>query len=332
MRMMTLCTVRLAAVGVAGLMASSCGLDAGTFGTTGSFEQTLQVTGRVNLTVRTGSGTIHIHSGPSDRIHVIGAIHAYGSWFTGMTAEEQIRRIEAEPPLDQKGSTITIGDISDFSLRQNVNITYDVTVPFETRVESRTGSGSQSIDGIRGPLDARAGSGSIRIGHIGGRVSATTGSGSIELGEADGGFEASAGSGSIRGDEIAGAIRARTGSGRVELAQTQPEGIDVTTGSGSIKITGARGAVHLRAGSGRIDIAGVPLSGWALHTGSGRIMVHFPSDARFDLDARVGSGSIRTEHPVETTGTISRRSIQGKVRGGGPLVEISTGSGGAEID
>jgi len=57
-----------------------------------------------------------------------------------------------------------------------------------------------------------------------------------------------------------------------------------------------------------------------------------------DLDIRTGSGGIRvdtgagnTVHIV-VTGERSRRHLHGTVRGGGPLVELSTGSGGIHIE
>ena len=52
-----------------------------------------------------------------------------------------------------------------------------------------------------------------------------------------------------------------------------------------------------------------------------------------DLDARTNSGSIDSAHPVtmEVTGRIDKRHIQGKVRGGGPLIEASCSSGTIRI-
>jgi len=58
-----------------------------------------------------------------------------------------------------------------------------------------------------------------------------------------------------------------------------------------------------------------------------------PPDSAFDLDARISSGTIDSVHPVTmtVTGKIDERHIVGKVRGGGPLVQVSCSSGGIRI-
>jgi hypothetical protein len=61
------------------------------------------------------------------------------------------------------------------------------------------------------------------------------------------------------------------------------------------------------------------------------VTLRIPSDARFDLDARVSSGGINSKHPITIEGTIDKRHWQGKVRGGGPLVTVRTSSGGIRI-
>jgi len=48
------------------------------------------------------------------------------------------------------------------------------------------------------------------------------------------------------------------------------------------------------------------------------------------------SGSVTTGHPVTTTvqGRIqeSRKSVVGKVRGGGPMISVHTGSGNVRVE
>jgi DUF4097 and DUF4098 domain-containing protein YvlB len=146
-------------------------------------------------------------------------------------------------------------------------------------------------------------------------------------------LDVSTGSGSIRADGVAGSIRARAGSGRVQVAIESAEGdVDVSTGSGSIAVSGVRGGVRLRAGSGRIVVDGEPIRDWNVRASSGSVEMRLPPNAAFQLDANTGSGSIDSVHPIELQGTLSRRRVQGKVRGGGPRIEASTGSGSIRID
>ena len=43
------------------------------------------------------------------------------------------------------------------------------------------------------------------------------------------------------------------------------------------------------------------------------------------------SGSIHSDLPITVQGTFGRRELKGAVRGGGPEVEVSTGSGDVDI-
>ena len=315
------------------VLTSGCGLDALTLVAEGSFTRTLSVAGPVELTVSTGSGSIEVRTGSTDEVHILGRIRAHGVGWNGLSADELVRRIEADPPIRQSGRAVRLGPLEDRLLRQGVSISYEVTVPPNTSVRTNSGSGGQRIDGVRSEVDASAGSGRIVIGHVAGPVRASAGSGAIELIDTAGGLDVSTGSGSIRADGVEGSVRARAGSGRVQLAIESTAGdVDVSTGSGSIAVSGVRGGVRLRAGSGRIVVDGAPIRDWNVRANSGSVEMRLPANAAFELDASTGSGSIDSAHPIELQGTLSRRRVQGTVRGGGPRIEASTGSGSIRID
>jgi hypothetical protein len=145
----------------------------------GSFQRTLSVTGPVRMDLTTGSGDVQVHTGNSNQVQVSGHIRAT-EWFAE-NVEERIRRLETNPPIQQSGNDIRIGHIDDPDLRHHISISYEVTVPAETELRVETGSGSQTVEGIRGPLDVRAGSGELKASEIGDRVHAETGSGDIEI-------------------------------------------------------------------------------------------------------------------------------------------------------
>jgi hypothetical protein len=288
--------VFLPIVAVAAL-GSACAIDleAQVVSATGQFDRQMTVNGPVDLDVRTGSGSIDVRTGTTGEVRVIGRIKAHRGFWNSSGAEERVRRIEASPPIVQSGNSIRIGEFPDNDMSRNVSISYEITLPADTNLRSRTGSGSQRIDSLTGRVEAQTGSGSIRLGRIGGAAVATTGSGSIEVLGAGGGLTARTGSGSIEANGVAGGLRANTGSGRV-------------------------------------SIQGTPTSDWAIQTGSGSIDVRLPADASFDLNARTGSGSLSTSHPIEMRGEISRRHLQGRVRGGGPRLDVSAGSGSIRLE
>lgn len=238
----------------------------------GTFERTLTVNGPVDLTVRTGSGSIQIRTGTGNRVQINGRISA-GSR-EGIDGAERVKRVQAAPPITQSGDVIRIGDTNDDAIYRNVSISYELVVPANTTINSQTGSGSQEIGSVDGPVRAQTGSGHIRIERTGGSLHAQTGSGSIQA------------------DSVGGEVRAQTGSGRVEVRQVARADVSVQTGSGSVTLSlpsDAAYTLNAHTGSGSISTA-QPL------TVQGRIGRHqLTGTVRGGgntITVRTGSGSI----------------------------------------
>ncbi len=298
----------------------------------GSFARTLKVSGAVDLDVKTGSGNIVLRTGDAGIVQINAKIKASESWRGGIGAEEKVRRLEAHPPIEQNGNTIVIGQIEDRDLRDNISISYELVVPADTKLRSHTGSGNQTIDGVRGTLEAGTGSGDLKISNVGGEVRANTGSGNVEMNSVKGPVRATTGSGDVRARGMAGAFYGSTGSGNIEVQQSAQGDVEVSTGSGDIEASGVRGGIRARTGSGGIRAEGEMKGDWRLHTSSGSVTVRLPQGAAFDLSARSSSGGIHTAHPITVQGTIGKRELIGKVRGGGPLLDVSTSSGSIHIE
>jgi len=298
----------------------------------GEFERTLKVSGNVNLQVETGSGSIDVRTGNSSEVHVVGHIYVNNEWFGGDNADEKVKRIENNPPIQQSGNDIRIGHIDDPDLKHNISISYELVVPASTELKASSGSGSQTITGISGTLEASTGSGSLKISDIGSSVRAHTGSGSVDIDGAKGSVYARTGSGSIHARDIAGGFDGQTGSGHLTLEQTAPGSVRAETGSGGLELHNVRGSLQAQAGSGSIRADGEATGGWTVHTGSGSVQLRLPQNASFDLNAHTGSGSINLSHPVTVQGTIGRKEVRGKVGSGGVPIEVQTGSGNIAID
>jgi DUF4097 and DUF4098 domain-containing protein YvlB len=205
----------------------------------GTFERTLTVSGAVDLSVRTGSGDIDIRTGPGDTVRIIGRVRA-GQKLFGEDAAERVRQVEAAPPIQQSGTTIRIGDTKDDPRYRDVSISYELTVPANSRVNSQTGSGDQTIGSVDGPVRAQTGSGDIHIERAGG------------------GLDAQTGSGDIRVKAVGGAMTLQTGSGDIDIRQTVTAGIEAQTGSGDVNLELPANAgfnLSARTGSGSIETA-----------------------------------------------------------------------------
>jgi DUF4097 and DUF4098 domain-containing protein YvlB len=294
-----------------------------------SFQRTLTVTGPTNIDLTTGSGSVHVRTGGSGQVEISAHIKVV-NWFGG-DGERKVQEIEKNPPIQQSGNDIRIGHSDDSELFHNVSISYELVVPAETQLRSRTGSGHQTIEGLQREIEIQTGSGGLTISDIGNTVRAETGSGDVDIRGVKGSVRARTGSGSIHANDIGGGFQGNTGSGHITLDQTAPGSVRAETGSGGMDLRGVKGSLEATAGSGTITAEGDPTGSWTVHSGSGGIHLRLPSGAAFDLDAHTSSGSISVSQPVTVQGTMGKRELRGKVHGGGVSVEVDTGSGNIEI-
>ena len=307
----------------------------------GSFDRTLKVTGPADLEVTTGSGGIKVNRGSDGQVAIHATIRASDhGWFSG-DVSDRIKAIENNPPIEQNGNVIRVGHFFDSERSRNISISYDILVPADVRLHSHTGSGSIRVDGINGPVEATTGSGGINVDDVGSDVRLQTGSGSIVVNNVAGAVRAHTGSGSIDGDRIGGASTVNTSarfqgkalplasSGSTALGRTY---LDLETGSGSIRLREIAGELKARTGSGYIEAQGQQTGDWELSTGSGGIKVRLPENSKFDLMARTSSGSVSTDFPITIQGTVNRRELSGSVNGGGPKLDLHTGSGSIHIE
>jgi DUF4097 and DUF4098 domain-containing protein YvlB len=259
------------------------------------FDRTLTVSGQADLYVSTGSGHIKINAGSDNQITVKAHVHA-GSW-GGSDVDSRIRQIVANPPIQQSGNTVRIGETTDRTLYNNISIDYEITAPASVA------------------LNLRSGSGDVEVEHLGRFLSATSGSGSV------------------RAHGVHGPANLQTGSGDIELQEEAAGEVKAQTGSGSIRINGLNGALTARTGSGDIEADGHLTGAARLSSGSGSVRLNLAPDAHFDLEGSTGSGSIHVHFPnAPQQNSDSRHHLTGAVNGGGPVLEARTGSGDIEIN
>lgn len=194
-----------------------------------NFERNLSVNGRVELTVSTGSGHIHITRGSGNEVHISG--HVKSGWGEN---EQRVHDIAANPPIEQTGNIIRIG--THHENWHNISIDYDIQAPADAFLEGSSGSGDINDDGV------------------GENAKLNTGSGSIHATGLHGAFKVETGSGDIYAEQTGeGDVRAQTGSGRIELKEIHGA-LHAGTGSGDIKITGSpSGDWKLETGSGGVE-------------------------------------------------------------------------------
>ncbi len=260
--------------------------------TDGSFERTLNVTGFADLDLTTDSGGIYVVPGPPGAIRIRGILKTEDNWFRRGDVESHIRELESHPPIVQNGNSIRV-EVRDRSLLKDISMRLEVEVPRDSRLRARADSGGIDVRGIKGPVECHTDSGGIHASEIDSEVRASADSGGIHIRRVNGPVYARADSGGIDAMEISGSVDAEVDSGGVRVSQTAPAPIKARSDSGGADIT--------------------------LATTGG-----------YDIEAHAGSGRI-TARDVMVSGRISPHEVNGKLRGGGALVDVSTDSGHIDI-
>lgn len=196
-----------------------------------TFERNLQVNGRVELSVSTGSGNVHLTHGSGNQVHIFGRVKS-GNWMSG-GSEEKVREIAANPPIEQTGNIIRIG--KNHENLHNISIDYEIQAPEDAFLDANSGSGDVTDDGVG--ENAKLGTGS----------------------------------GNIHATGLKGAFSVNTGSGNIYAEQSGPGDVKAQTGSGNIELRDLHGSLRAGTGSGDIKISGDPSGEWKLETGSGNI-------------------------------------------------------------
>ena len=278
----------------------------------GTFDRTLSVNGPVSVDLTTGSGNVTVRTGGSNQVVIHGVVHASNDWFSS-DGENAVRAVTSNPPIEQSGNSIRIGFNLPSEAKNHVSISYEVTVPADTSLQAHSGSGDIGVQGLRRSVEVVTGSGDINLRDLGPQAKARTGSGSIKA------------------QDVALPFTAHTGSGGIQADLTGSGDADVETGSGDVRLRGLKGGLRARTGSGDLTVEGAVQAGWNVHTGSGTVRMSMGSGAGCNLYARTGSGNIHSEIPITVQGNLNRHELKGAVRGGGPEVEVSTGSGDIDL-
>jgi len=258
-----------------------------------TFERTINLAGPASLDLTTDSGGIAVTAGSGGSVRIHGILTSGRRLWRSADVESRIRQIESNPPIEQSGNTIRVGYVHDRHLLQDISMRLEIVVPPESQVRARADSGGIRVEGVRGPVDCKTDSGGIEARHIESEVRAVADSGGIHVRDVKGPVYVRTDSGGIDALEIAGSIDAQTDSGGIRLSQTV--------------------AAPIRA---RADSGGATLT--------------LASAAGYDLRARTDSGRIAVPE-MTVSGNLSPRQAEGRVRAGGPLVDVQVSSGNIDI-
>lgn len=181
-------------------------------------------------------------------------------------------------------------------------VKYTIRVPRKTEIDRlESTNGSLRLESLAGPARLRTTNGSVKLNAIDGVVKAETTNGSITADDLRGGIEAESTNGSVR----------------INLASVMDAG-----------------AIRLETTNGAIELTAAKLAGNPIHcdTTNGSITLRLPTDVKAQVKGRTSNSRIHSDFDIAGEFDSKRRSVDGTINGGGPLIELSTSNGAIRIE
>lgn len=201
---------------------------------------------------------------------------------TGAERNEIRVRARTENGAIRFTSTGTRASLEPVSGRGCSDGHFEVTVPVGTRVAATTWSGSVSVKGVHGDIDARSQSGDVQIRDAGDRLDVESLSGDVVIRGVKGESTITTVSGSVTLTAARGNISIESVSGDLDLSDIVARQIRMHTTSGDVSFAGA----ILDAGR------------YEFNAFSGEIVLALPNDIGAELNVSTFSGGIESDFPI----------------------------------
>ena len=159
---------------------------------------------------------------------------------------------------------------------------FELTVPSGTKVSATTWSGSVSVRGVRGDIEAHAQSGDVQVRDAGERLDIETLSGDVVVAGVRGESTINTVSGGITVSGARGNVTAESVSGDLDLRDVVARQIRTHTTSGDISFLGAI------LDAGRYEFT----------THSGEVTLSLPGDIGAELSVSTFNGGIESDFPI----------------------------------
>jgi len=164
-------------------------------------------------------------------------------------------------------------------------------------------------------------------------LSLRTGTGSVDASDITGDLDVDTGSGSVSVRDVQGdQVSIDTGSGGVTGGGLTARSVSVDTGSGSIDLDGVSAPeVSMDTGSGSVELVLLrDVEALEVDTGSGSVTIRAPADLGGMVDLSTGSGGIDMDFAVQVR-SVRRDQVRGTLGDGRGTIRIETGSGGIRL-
>ncbi|AYL94837.1 DUF4097 family beta strand repeat-containing protein [Mucilaginibacter celer] len=292
-----------------------------------------------------GSITVSGASGEQPRVEIF----IQGNNGNGDLPKEEIqKRLDEnyELKVDVSGGEVHASAKSkkdnNWDWKKSLSISFRVYVPANVATNLNTSGGSIHLDNLTGTQQFETSGGSLHLDKIAGNIKGRTSGGSIHVSNSKDDIDLQTSGGSIEATNCTGRIRLETSGGSLHLDGLKGD-IKATTSGGSISgnkidgdfVTGTSGgSINLTdlscsldastsAGSFHAQFLSVGKS-VKIDVSAGRVDLQLPSKQGLNLDVR--ADRVEANLGDSFSGNKDKERIEGKLNGGGALVEVRGGN------
>ncbi len=230
-------------------------------------------------------------------------------------ADVQKRLDDYKIDIQKNGNTVSVivetKKSPDWSKGNNINLSFEIQVPYEMSTDLNTSGGSIAISGIEGDQSIKSSGGSVKISYSSGSIFTKSSGGSLSV------------------SEFSGLLDLNTSGGSVKVNGMEGE-VTINSSGGSVSLEDVSGKIYANTSGGGIkaDINNIE-DALTLKSSGGSISATIPKDLPMDLDLK--GGNVNTKL-TNFDGEMKRDKIVGKSNGGGVLISMASSGGSIKLD
>jgi len=134
--------------------------------------------------------------------------------------------------------------------------------------------------------------------------------------------------------DVKGPILAKTSDGSLDIEGADGS-LEARTSDGKMRVSGRFDHLDLQSSDGGITATALlgskVMSSWSLHASDGRVELRIPENLNANVSLRTSDGHIDIDLPLAVSGRLGTHNIEGKLNGGGELLDIHTSDGSIHV-
>ena len=185
---------------------------------------------------------------------------------------------------------------------------------------------------VNGPLIVQNSFGPVTVSDIQNGVRIQSGNGGVSITNVRGEANVRTSFGMVQATDIGGVLQVENSNGGVQATNTH--GAQVTTSFGPVVLAGVTGPVHIEDQNGAVDATSAMRDGCQpimIHTSFSPLRIRLEDNASYRVAARTSFGKIRTDFPLNVSGSISSDGVDGVIGSGQCEMRLTDSNGSIEI-